>query len=491
MAKNNKNNKNEKKTTKVNNPQQTQAPKKPAAAPPKEDVVEEPEVIELEHKGADGKAVRETLAITKGRSGLSPDRQVDLLNLATRRFVENPDAPAKYGQDFVDKMDHITAVGIVATLAEEALNGSSSFAGILQQKAYPEIVEAAKTLGIKLPDQKLLASPVGKDGNVNENLLVVKKEDIEIPEAVAEEIKDEKKIVESGAKGEIEIDPKKVAHMGEEDATKALTFILIDNLKKHKSPKNALVEAVDFMQAYRLELAEQAENAGEAKEHIAERSMYEILSDVFKYVKPTIHLKGIGQGMHNSMCQYKSVLPAFLILRSSMTDKGSKKPDWDDQSIADATRALIELIANERLEKAKSLLAELDPKAKDFEASKASYNKEIEENNWVLSELANVSFDLVESTSEDALKAKGRILEQYYSEVDLAERPRWEGLETNIKQQAGIILNLFRAPGNKHQNYNESNIVEIKKLTLEEYEQKKAEQKKAELEAKKAESKNA
>ena len=53
--------------------------------------------------------------------------------------------------------------------------------------------------------------------------------------------------------------------------------------------------------------------------------------------------------------------------------------------------------------------------------------------------------------------------------------------------RAGIILNLFRAPGNKNQNYDESNLLEIKKISLEEWEKRQQEAKKAELETKKAE----
>lgn len=476
MSKNNKNNK---------KPAAKTAPKVDPAPKVENPVVE---TVQTEVVNEDGtKKTVETIAAGKGSASLSLDGQVKLLDLASRRFVENPNAEGKYGKEFVDSMDRLTAAGIVAVFADVAANDTSQFAYVINKSCYPALVSAAKSIGVTLPDVKLLAAPVDNNGNVNENAVVVKTEQIKVSEETKKQAQEEKKIAEQGTAGNIELDPKKVAHMSEEDLKNALTYILVTNLKKHKSPKNALIEAVDFMQAYRLELAEQAENAGEAKEKIAERSMYEILTDAFKYVKPTIHLKGIGTGMHDIMVEAGSVLPAFLILRNHMTDKGADKPDWDDQSIADATRALIEIIANERIETAKGLLEGLDSKDKDAKAKKAAYEREIKDNEDILKELSNVSFDFLDSGNEAVTKAFGRILAQYYKDVDVAERPRYDNLEANLKMQAGIILNLFRTPGNKNQNYDESNLLEIKKISLEEYEKRCEEAKKAELETKKAE----
>ena len=476
MSKNNKNNK---------KPAAKTAPKVDPAPKVENPVVE---TVQTEVVNEDGtKKVVETIAAGKGSASLSLDGQVKLLDLASRRFVENPNAEGKYGKEFVDSMDRLTAAGIVAVFADVAANDTSQFAYVINKSCYPALVSAANSIGVTLPDVKLLAAPVDKNGTVNENAVVVKTDQIKVSEETKTKAQEEKKIAEQGAAGKLELDPKKVAHMSEEDLKNALTYILVTNLKQHKSPKNALIETVDFMQAYRLELAEQAENAGEAKEKIAERSMYEILQDAFKYVKPTIHLKGIGVGMRDKMVDSGSVLGAFLILRNHMTDKGADKPDWDDQSIADATRILIEIIAQERVDENKERLASLDTKDKDYKTKKSCYEREIKENEDILNELSNVSFNVLESDSKSIANDFGRIIEQYFKDVDVAERPRYDNLEANIKMQAGIILNLFRAPGNKNQNYDESNLLEIKKISLEEYEKRQQEAKKAELEAKKAE----
>jgi hypothetical protein len=241
-----------------------------------------------------------------------------------------------------------------------------------------------------------------------------------------------------------------------------------------------------------------AENAGEAKEKIAERSMYATLNDLFNYITPAIHLKGIGIGMKNTMVNEGTPLSSFLILRKTLTDKETDKVEWDDQSIADATRALIELAAKDRIKASEAAIATLDPK-KDKGAIQC-HESEIKNNKKILEDLACVSFDVItrlnnpDTTEDEAAisnKALGRVYEQYYPEVKADERPMWIGLEENIRQRAGIILNLFREPGNKNQLFDEANIVTIEKMSLEDYEKLQEQKKAAELEAKKANSKNA
>ena len=497
MAKNNKNNK------KQENKKPSAAPKSPKPAPQKPEVeTAEVEVLNTGHADTAGEAKVAEALLTKYASGvgngLSLDGRVRLLDLASRRFVESPDAAEKYGEGVVKAMDRLTACGIIATFADEAVCGKGSFAMILQNNMYPMLVSAAKDMGIDLPALKYLEAPIDKNGKVEEGKVVVKAEDVTISDETKEQVKKENEIVKKGDAGEIELDPVKVAHMSEDDLKAALNYILITNLKRHKNIKESLVKAVDFMQAYRLELAGMAENAGEAKEKIAERSMYAILNDLFNYITPAIHLKGIGIGMKNTMVNEGTPLSSFLILRKTLTDKETGKVEWDDQSIADATRALIELAAKDRIKASEATMAELDPK-KDKIAIEGHQN-EIKNNKKILEDLACVSFDIItrldnpDTTEDEAAishKALGRVYEQYYPEVNADERPRWIGLEENIRQRAGIILNLFREPSNKNQLFDESNIVKLEKMSLEDYEKLQAEKKAAELEAKKADSKNA
>jgi hypothetical protein len=216
--------------------------------------------------------------------------------------------------------------------------------------------------------------------------------------------------------------------------------------------------------------------------------MYAILNDLFNYITPAIHLKGIGIGMKNTMVNEGTPLSSFLILRKTLTDKETGKVEWDDQSIADATRALIELAAKDRIKASEAAIATLDPK-KDKGAIQC-HESEIKNNKKILEDLACVSFDVItrlnnpDTTEDEAAvsnKALGRVYEQYYPEVKADERPMWIGLEENIRQRAGIILNLFREPGNKNQLFDEANIVTIEKMSLEDYEKLQEQKKAAEL----------
>lgn len=322
---------------------------------------------------------------------------------------------------------------------------------ILENNLYPMLVKAAKENDIDLPDLKLLANL-----KTDKNAVVLKASDIKMSEKTKEAVKKEHDLLKEGDDGKIELDPKKVAHMGEEDAKKALEYILIRDMKQHKNIKDSLVGAVEFMQEYRLELANQAENAGEAREKIAERSMYAILKDLLQYVTPTIHINGFGKGMRDSLANEGAPITAFEILHRNLTDKETHKTAWDDQSIADATRAIIEFICNDRIKTSKEILAELDPKDPNYEAIKKGNEAEIAESERILGMLENISFDIITrldnpDTPEEEIKisntAMGRILSMYFPEVDPAERPLWAGLEHNIRQRAGILLNMFCEPG--------------------------------------------
>lgn len=504
MANKNKNNnkKQESKKTVATPKAEAKPTPKPTPKAPEKPEVEtvEAEVIETVKHGPDpigeAKVVENIIASNSvAGEGLSLDGRVRLLDLASRRFVEAPNAVEKYGEETVKAMDRITAAGIISTFADEAVCGKGSFALILKNNMYPMLATAAKEMGINLPDLKLLAAPADDKESV-----VVKASDVTISEETKEQVKKENELVKKGDSGQIELDPKKVAHMSEADAKAALEYILITSLKRHKNIKQSLVTAVDFMQDYRLELASMAENAGEAKEKIAERSMYAILNDIFSYITPAIHLKGIGIGMKNTMVNEGTPLSSFLILRKTLTDKETGKVEWDDQSIADATRALIELAARDRIKASEEIIAGLNPKDKGYKVTLECNENEIKNNKKILEDIACVSFDVItrlgepNTTEEEAAishKALGRVYEQYYPEVKADERPLWIGLEENIRQRAGIILNLFREPGNKNQLFDEANIVKLEKMSLEDYQKLQEEKKAAELEAKKAGSKNA
>lgn len=479
--------------------QATPAPKKQAKEKKNPPVQEAPvQTVETETVVAPSEQVR-NLMTKNNPKNLDANHQVDLLGLAAEFFKRDSDAPSKYGEKVVESMNRITACGIIAVMAEQAVEGDSKFAFTLRESAYPMLESVAKDMGITIPSIKSL--PAGNEAGT----VVVDSKDAKPSAETAKKVKEEKDIESAGNAGEIELDPKKVAHMSEDDLKKALEYLLVIMPKTKKSIKDALVDTVDFMHEYRIELARQAENSTDAMNKIEDRSMYEWLKDIFSYVKPTILLHGIGIGMKNKILESGSPIGSFLILRKNLTDKETGKVCWDDQSIADTVRAIIEFICNDTIKTEKDAIENMDPKDAQLEAVKKGHESVIAKCEEALKMLNDVNFDIIEKYSNgdaDALKELGRIIPAYCTAtettkddkgkettttgcaIDLNERPRYNGLESNIKQYAGIIINLFRPAGNKNQNYCEANLVEITKMTMEEYlEAKKAEK---EAESKKA-----
>lgn len=442
--------------------------------------------------------IKETIAeVTIGKlatgnvSGLDANHRVDLNGQIIDLFVKNPNALSKFGDKVCDAMTQIAAVGVITAIADEAVNGNSTFAITVKKTAYDTLRLAAADMGITIPLQEKLLP--GK----TEDTVEVPSTDVIVSKETTESLKEEKKIEIAGDNKDIELDPNKVAELDENALVNALTYLLVTGLKRNKSIKDSLVETVDFMHSYRIALARKADNSTEAMNKYEDRTMYEWLSDIFSFVKPTTHLKGIGIGMHNLIAKEKSPLSAFIILRQNLTDKETKKPVWDDQSIADTVTAMVEMICHDRISAETKALNELDHSAKGYRAVSTAHLNQIAEEKNILNYLVNISFDIADKyntkeADKDILmqSAYGRLLKMYYPECE-NRGGHYKGLNENLSQRAGIILNLFRSPGNTNQMYSESNITPVEEISIDEYNKIIEEQRKEELAAKKATTKKA
>lgn len=442
-------------------------PAKPVAAPPKEEVIEA-EVIDT--------PVTKNLAdvkigdLTKGSvSGLDANHRVELNGQIIDLFVKNPSAQNKFGIDTVEAMTQIAAVGVITAVADEVINGSSTFAITVKREAYDALAQAAASLNITLPSLKSL--PNKEDGTIN---LTAK--EVKVSDETAKTLKEENTVVEKKQSGELEMDPKKVAELGEDAIKDSLTAILVDGLRKQRrSIKDVLVEAVDFMQALRIQQAETAKDS-DLKQKYAERSMYEVLKDIFNYAKP-LQLLGIGNGMMRLMEIEKSPLSAFVILRDQLLEKkyDPEHPDeeinacWDDQSIADTVRVLVEMTCDNHIKRFEGMI-ESDKDKKN----KASYEQEIKRAKDVLSYLYTIDFSIIDEFQNTAdldeksaaAKAFTKLMKSYYPK-QCRTVAHYQNLNINLAQRAGIILNLFRNPGDKNQLYSEANILPIETLSIE------------------------
>lgn len=465
--------------------------KKGAKAPkttktPKVEVPPTEETVVVETTETTGFSPQQMIGSTG--SSLDANHRVDLIHLMDDVFRKDPNAEKRFTLELRESMNQIVVMGIVASLADEARFGNSTFTAVLSGTAYPQLVVAAHTMGIKLPDIKALE--VKENGTVE----IPSSEFENVNEEAAKQMDAEHKIETEGDSGSIELDPVKVAKMDEDALKKALSYILITGPKLKKSVKDTLVSCVDFMRDYRMAQADSAEKPAEVKDKLDSRSVYDWLNDAFSYVKPTHLLSGIGVGMKVLVETEKNGVSAFMILRGSLTDKETGVPCWDDQSIADAARAITKWSCEDSIAKDTEKLNALDPKAKDYKKTKEGFENSIAHYKSIIDDVTNPNFNIIddmenllESGNHAVVSMAARIRNAFYPETVKKPASDYKNLYNNIKQRAGIIANMFREPGNFNQNYSEANLSDLVEYTEEE----KVELRKSAAEAKKEESKNA
>lgn len=411
------------------------------------------------------------------KSSLDANHRVELIGLANDVFRKDPDAVRRYGTETVEVMNEIIAAGIISSIADEAMFGETTFSAVLKHQLYPQLVVTAKNMGIKLPDIKSL--PVDKEGNVK-----IEKEQIKINKEAKETLKKEKEIEEEKP----ELDPVKVANMDDEALRKALEYILITGPKTSRV-KDTLVKTVDFMRTYAMTIADKAENAAEAKLKYDDYTTGQWLEMAFSHVKPTFLFNGIGRGLVSTIGLEKAPVTAFCIMRKSMT-KDDGTVEWDDQSIADATKAIVKLVATNCIEKEQKDLDALDEKAKDYNSVKEKYQSSISHYQDIIDYLEHPDGGIIPNLI-DGVESGDPVLEKIYTRVQdryypNKKRENYKNLDNNVKTRIGLILNMFKEAGTEDMNYNESDLTELVMYSEEEL----AEIKKQKLEESEEETKN-
>lgn len=435
--------------------------KKKAQTPPPAPAAEEAPVQTVESPAPNMSQFTTQNAVGSTASRLSADSRVTLLNLADDIFRKDPNATQRFGLQVCESINQIVAAGVVSALADEAAFSDGTFATVLKSSMYPQLVVAAQDMGIKLPTIKAL--PSGEE----EGTVVIESGQVKVSKETKTKLKEEREIIEKGDSGEIELDPKKVAELGEEELVKALTYHIASKGKTSRNTKDMLTGVVDFMREYRMALANKADNTVEAMEKYDNRTMREWLQDIFQYVEPTVLMSGIGRGMKTLIMRDKSPISAFIILRNSLIDKESGAVVWDDQSIADAVFAIVELMCNKEIAAEQKAIEALDSKAEGYKEIVEKHNKVIADNETILGYINDISYDICEryntpegDKDENLQKVYGQLMKMYHPMCD-CRGGHFVNLNENLRQRAGIILNLFRSPSVANKNYNEVNILDV------------------------------
>lgn len=417
-------------------------------------------------------------------SKLDANHRVELLGLADEIFRKDPNAEKRFTLEVRESVNSIVAAGVVASLADEAIYGDSTFSAVLKGTMYPQLVVTAKDMGITLPNIKSL--PTDTDGNVT-----IESKQIKVSKPAKEQLKEEHAIEDEKP----EIDPVKVANMDEEALKKALNYILITGPKK-ASIKTTLVSVVDFMRTYRMTLADKAENTAEAKLKYDNYTVDQWLMDAFSYVKPTFLLHGIGRGLCSMVSLEKGPVSSFTILRKALTNTDDGKVAWDDQSVADGTKAIIYLVAQSCIESEEKNLEALDKKAKDYKEVSQKYKDSIQHYKdilgWVMTPDEGYITEFMKRVDEDkdpfAIKLYNRIMNEYYPNK---ARGGYKNMDYLIVQRLGLICNMFKPEDSKDKTFSDANLAEPIPYTEEEIKAMRQAEAEAAAEKKAEESKNA
>lgn len=461
-----------KKTEKVK-----KAPKTPKAAPAvdtKPQTKTAPQAAAKEEPVTVSKAADEKNLLNRAGSGLSMDGQVRLLDLAQRHFIDQHDPDLQYPQPTRIAMNRAIGAGILATLAEHAERGENQYAAILQTTAYPALEQAATDMGIKLPKMSSLPAPEGQP-----DAIVLTTDKIKVSKETKEQIKHEIEVKDSETP---ELDPTKIT--SEEDVTKALEYIF--TATKGKSLSQTVSEAIEFIKNFRINQAKQAENAEEAIKNYDSYNSGDWLDDIFRYFKPTVVFKGIGNGIITVATSEENPIHAFLILRDALKDRKTGKPTFSDVDIAYLAKSIAKWVGGALIESNQKAIDNLDPKtnATEIEACKsgiARYEKAI---SFFTNPSSDIISRFIEADTEAAAKTVKHIVNSYYGvKTDIS---KYKNGMSNVKQHAGIILNYFADGGSENPNYCESNLSDLVEYTEEELAEIKKQKKEKNLADRKA-----
>lgn len=413
-------------------------------------------------------------------NGLDPNHTVDLLGMLNERFYRDKDASVKYNiaQDNVDKINEITAVGMVAVLANEVQTSKSQFAIAMRRTQLESIVEVAKSMKIDIDTTKLLPVPEDKTGDV----VALPSTSIKPSKEAKKEMEEEKKI----ANKKVEIDPTKIEN--EQQLKDTLSSILV---KGNGSDRfyDKVHAAIEFYRAYLSIQAQKSENKDEELTKIKNKSQAELFSDIANLLgKCTFTISSMAKFMYEATERSKSPVAAFCMFRDASLNKTTGMPQIEDQLCADIVKVLITWYVNNEILSSKEVIdgfkrdieilkkdekknakaiATGESKIKDVENHIEDLKKVIEYVNIPNREVIdNFKSDYVDNKAEGFKMARmigSKIMKTYYNDAKPKD-VKMENLIHNLHQYMGIITNMFLPPLEKMADFSESNITELEKI---------------------------
>lgn len=413
--------------------------------------------------------------------GLSPDATVMALNGLKSMVHDNPNAAEYYNmsEDAVKQLNHFTLAGFATVLAIEVMNKKSEFAVRMLAKQ-PEAINAiAEYTGVSI-DTKYLPAPKS-DGTV------------EVPSSAVSITNEAKK----GLKEEVEIanrvvilDPTKIEN------DQQLKDSLLQLLVKGNGSDNfydKVVSAINFYESYLAIQANKSDDKDNLLASLKKKSKGDLLNEISNLLgKCTFTMRGMAKFMYEQTERTKSPVTAFCIFRNASLNKKTGMPQIDDVLVADIVRVLVHWYADTEKEISKGVLENFkkdlavlskDEKknAKAIEQGKQKI-KNVEAHIAAVEQAVNYTHipdrsvidsfksNFLDPSSEGYKMARmmgSKIIDSYYPGIKVKEYDQ-EILSSNLQQYMGTISNMFLPPMDQIPDYSEKNIVELKKLEVEE-----------------------
>lgn len=438
---------------------------------------------------------------TKKKDRMSLDSKVTMARLVNDEWVHGDAVSKDVKENAVALRDMYMADAIVTDIAQ----GYSIVSRIISsdENKYVATKLVLANMGIAIPDFKALPQPTEEelaDQGIKllpaeTRILNVKANDVdkEVVEKKKKEIEDAKKAVTT-------TDPTKIEN--EEQLKNALLALLIS---VKDDPDKRIQRAINFYQSYLKIQANKLENEDEKKaemERINAIARIDLLKTITEIVGDSPFIfGGIGKLYCGHMAQTGSPIFPFCRHRQAATNNKTGVVDHDDQFIADIVKTIVTWTCNSVINGANQTIAEqkraIEKRKGDVSHKKAAetvikaQEEKIANQQELLNIINNPSFDIVDNLKEnyksedensDGYKSARRlvrnIMDTYYRGIDVNTVDE-DSLLHNCAQRGGVILNLFRGPLTKNNNYSEANLGELKIIEKPAEEEKTKEEKNA------------
>ena len=379
----------------------------------------------------------EKIQQTGSNTSFSADSATRLGCLLQERYVNGNNMGKKYPSEFLNVMNEyvdVCAITAIVLATEEAKARGGSLKLLFPEEKMPLLVEAANSIGIKLPLGKLIESTTNKEGKQ----LEIDFTKAEVPTNILDAAK--KEVASRVSNSKTELDASKIVSI--DQLHESASAILSDSSRGSFAKR--ITDAVDLYQKYYIKAA--GTDAKKISE-ISDKPINEWLEELINTTNSSTMMKCLGTGMYTSVATTHCPIGAFLLLRRNLMDTNHKTA-WTDESIVLAVKCLVEMAAKDRMKTMIDANGQPKPNAitRLEDDTNLVYLTNFEES------IINRIMDPEERKNDSFVKQIfGLTLANYF--IDKSSRKVDGSMNDMIANKIGAIANMFRPFDGKFSNY--------------------------------------